>query len=50
MIERVLKKIFLTDNVFLLEISRSNREDILLGQFASIKTSLRIKFLEGLSQ
>ncbi|HCP17218.1 MAG: FAD-binding oxidoreductase [bacterium] len=45
MIESVLKKIYLTENVFLLEISRSNRENILLGQFASIKTSLKDKIL-----
>lgn len=45
MIEKVLNKIFLTENVFLLKISKNVSGDIFPGQFASIRTDLKDKIL-----
>ncbi|MEO0281217.1 MAG: hypothetical protein ABIN05_02570 [candidate division WOR-3 bacterium] len=45
MIEKVLNKIFLTENVFVLEISKSFKQNIFPGQFGSIKTDLKDKIL-----
>ncbi len=43
--EKVLEKIFLSKNIFLLKISKSKDCKILPGQFASIKTPLKDKIL-----
>ncbi|MEJ5307435.1 MAG: hypothetical protein WHT27_03980 [candidate division WOR-3 bacterium] len=40
-----MEKIFLTENVFLLKISKSFKEEISPGQFGSIKTDLKDKIL-----